>query len=130
MISKRRYSKQRECILNALQSTKSHPSANMVYDMVREEIPNISLGTVYRNLAELVSEGLILKIDAGDGMEHYDGYNKPHYHMFCKNCRAVTDIEIEYHAHMDEMAAEESGGEIEYHSAIFAGTCKKCKKIN
>ncbi len=129
MMQKRRYSKQRECILNALQKTKSHPSANTIYDMVREEIPNISLGTVYRNLAQLVAEGMILKIDAGDGMEHYDGYNSPHYHMFCKCCKSVSDIEIQYHADLDEAAAKSSGGEIEYHNVIFAGTCKNCKKL-
>ena len=130
MIQKRRYSKQREAILNALRSTKSHPSANMVYDMVRVEIPNISLGTVYRNLAELVSTGEVIKIDAGDGMEHYDGYNKPHYHMFCKGCQSVSDIDIEYHIGMDEAAAKESGADIEYHNVVFMGTCKNCKKIN
>ena len=128
MIQKRRYSKQRECILSALRNTKSHPSANMVYDMVRLEIPNISLGTVYRNLSELVAEGEVIKIDAGDGMEHYDGYNKPHYHMFCKGCKSVSDIEIEYHTGMDEAAAKESGAEIEYHNVVFMGICKTCKK--
>ena len=130
MIQKRRYSKQRECILNALRNTKSHPSANMVYDMVRREIPNISLGTVYRNLSELVAEGEVIKIDAGDGMEHYDGYNKPHYHMFCKGCKSVSDIEIEYSAGMDAAAEQKSGAEIEYHNVVFMGTCKTCKKIN
>lgn len=127
MIAKRRYSKQRECILNALRSTKSHPSANMVYDMVRVEIPNISLGTVYRNLSELVAEGEAIKIDAGDGMEHYDGYNKPHYHMFCKGCKSVSDIDIEYNADIDEAAAKGSGADIEYHNVVFMGTCKNCK---
>ncbi len=127
MIPKRRYSKQREAILGALRSTKSHPSANMVYDMVRGEIPNISLGTVYRNLSELVAEGEVIKIDAGDGMEHYDGYNKPHYHMFCKECKSVSDIDIEYSGGMDAAAAKESGAEIEYHNVVFMGVCKNCK---
>lgn len=124
---KRRYSKQRECILNTLRNTKAHPSANVVYDEVRKEIPNISLGTVYRNLAELTADGIILKIDAGDGMEHYDGCIRPHYHMFCKSCRGVSDIEIEYHSEFDKKAEEISGADIETHNVIFIGTCKNCR---
>ncbi len=124
---KRRYSRQRECILNALRSTTSHPSANSVYDEVRKEIPNISLGTVYRNLAELTADGIILKINAGDGVEHYDGCIKPHYHMFCKGCRAVSDVEIEYHPELDKKAEEISGADIETHNVIFIGTCRNCK---
>ena len=108
-------------------NTKSHPTANRIYDMVREEIPNISLGTVYRNLAELSSDGTILKIDAGDGVEHYDGFNLPHYHMFCKGCGSVIDIDIEYNNILDSSAADASGADIEYHSAIFTGICKECK---
>ena len=95
--------------------------------MVRLEIPNISLGTVYRNLAELVAEGEVIKIDAGDGMEHYDGYNKPHYHMFCRGCKSVSDIDMEYSVGMDVAAAKQSGAQIEYHNVVFMGICKKCK---
>lgn len=126
-MQKRRYSKQRECILNALRSTKSHPTANAIYDMVRAEIPNISLGTVYRNLSELSMDGTIIKIAAGDGGEHYDGCNLPHYHMFCKRCGSVSDIDIEYHSVLDSSAAHASGAEVDCHSIVFTGTCKECK---
>ncbi len=126
METKRRYSKQRECILSALKGTKSHPTANSIYDMVRCEIPNISLGTVYRNLAELSCDGTVLKIEAGDGVEHYDGCTLPHYHMFCKSCGSVLDVDIEYQSVLDTSAANASGCKIECHSVIFAGTCKNC----
>ena len=127
MATKRRFSKQRECILEALKNTKSHPSANSIYEMVRQQIPNISLGTVYRNLSELNADGAVLKIDAGDGVEHYDGCNTPHYHLFCKKCNSVSDIELDYNTPLDTAARNASGAEIEYHSVIFAGTCRECK---
>ena len=56
------YSRQREAIVNVLKSTTSHPSAAWIYDRVRIQIPNISLGTVYRNLAALEKEGIVVKV--------------------------------------------------------------------
>jgi len=126
-----RYSRQRECILCALESTKLHPTANWIYDEVRKEISNISLGTVYRNLARLCAEGTILKIDVGDGTERYDFCNMPHYHLHCKSCGKVVDVEIPYVDGIDCRASEENGMEIDYHSLIFYGKCSSCnKKIN
>jgi len=127
MEQKRRYSRQRECILNALRQTKRHPSASVIYDEVRKEIPNISLGTVYRNLAELSTSGEILKIDAGDGTERYDGCANPHYHMICKNCHCVSDIEINYSNALDREVEKLCGAKIDFHSVLFCGTCEKCK---
>lgn len=124
---KRRYSRQRECILEALRKTKRHPSASSIYDEVRQQIPNISLGTVYRNLAELSAGGEILKFDAGDGTERYDGCAEPHYHMICKACHSVIDIEMDYIAELDQKAAELCGAEIAFHSVLFSGICEKCK---
>lgn len=123
---KRRYSRQRECILEALRRTKRHPSASSIYDEVRKEIPNISLGTVYRNLSELSLSGEILKIEAGDGTERYDGNPSQHYHMVCKKCHSVIDIELDYISELDRKVKELSGAEIDYHSVLFSGVCEKC----
>ena len=67
------YSRQREAILQVLRSTDTHPSASAVYNEVRKLIPNISLGTVYRNLAALAEDGSVLSLSVGDGYEHFDG---------------------------------------------------------
>ena len=80
-----RYSQQRENILLNLQGRKDHPTADMVYEGVKEIQPNISLGTVYRNLAFLSESGQIMKISAGVGPEHYDGNPNPHNHFICKS---------------------------------------------
>lgn len=123
-----RYSKQRECILKVLESTVTHPNANWIYNNVREEIPNVSLGTVYRNLSRLCDEGMILKIDIGDGVERYDACIKPHYHLSCKRCGRVCDISAEYDSSVDKMAESENHCSIDYHSLIFWGTCPECTK--
>ena len=89
------YSRQREAILNVLKSTKTHPTANEVYKMVQKEIPNISLGTVYRNLDALNASGNILSISVGSGTTHFDGDNSNHIYLHCKNCQKITDLRFD-----------------------------------
>lgn len=88
------YSRQREAILNVLQSTDTHPTANWIYERVKEQIPNISLGTVYRNLSALAQNGDILSINVGDGFEHFDGDTKTHAHLSCKCCKTIIDAPL------------------------------------
>ena len=121
-----RYSKQRARILEVLRSTTEHPTANWVYDNVRKEIPNISLGTVYRNLSVLCDDGVVIKIDVGDGTERYDAYAEPHYHLHCKKCGCVCDICSQYEDAIDRKAEKESGCRIDYHSLLFNGICPDC----
>lgn len=121
-----RYSRQRACILQILEGTTSHPTANWVYDQVRKEIPNISLGTVYRNLSKLCGDGMALKLDVGDGTERYDACTTPHYHLYCKDCGCVSDIHTEYVAQLDAVAAEENHCRIDFHNLIFCGMCSQC----
>lgn len=120
-----KHSKQREKILEVLKNTKTHPTANEVYEMVREEMPHISLGTVYRNLAFLSEEGSILKLDVGSGTEHFDGDVSDHYHVVCTCCRRLTDIFTHDEA-LNEMAQKHFSGEIKKHSLVFYGTCGDC----
>ena len=89
------YSRQREAILEVLKNSKNHPTAIQVYNEVSKKIPNISLGTVYRNLSKLASEGEILNLSVGDGNEHYDGDVSAHIHLFCTECGKIEDMMIE-----------------------------------
>ncbi len=123
-----RYSKQRESILHILEGTDSHPTAAWVYDKVRQELPNISLGTVYRNLSRLCEEGLVLKLDVGDGTERYDATFAPHYHLFCKKCNCICDIHTDYDEQLNAKAASENGCRIDYHTLLFSGICPDCVK--
>ena len=88
------YSRQREAVLNVLCSTQCHPTAAWIYENVRKVLPNISLGTVYRNLAALSEEGVILSLSVGDGYEHFDGNSAPHAHLHCKRCGKIYDAPL------------------------------------
>ncbi len=122
-----KHSRQRDMIRNYLGSTKEHPTAEMVYNSVREQFPNISLGTVYRNLNLLVSNGEAVKIDCGDGSERFDGRVSPHYHFICHGCGRVLDIEMPSIEHIDTLAGSSFDGDIEGHSVYFYGRCSGCK---
>ena len=122
-----KHSRQREALLDALKSTKTHPTADGLYAQLKQDFPNISLGTVYRNLKMLSDNGTILKLDIGTGVEHYDGFTHEHYHLVCGDCNSVSDIEVNLDS-LDAIAEQASGGEILNHSLIFYGKCKKCKE--
>jgi Fur family peroxide stress response transcriptional regulator len=91
--TKQRYSHQRETILSVVQSTLVHPTADWVYKETRKLIPNISLGTVYRNLNQLVESGRILKLK-DEAMVRYDGNTHQHNHFRCSACGKWYDIEM------------------------------------
>ena len=122
-----KYSRQREVIKEYLASTKEHPTADTVYLHVRKTFPKISLGTVYRNLAILESLGQVRRLSFDTQAEHYDGHTHPHYHMYCKNCGAIIDLELGELSFLDQLAASCCEGRIEEHSIYFYGLCSKCK---
>lgn len=118
------YSKQREAILNVLRSTNSHPTATFVYEKVREIIPNISLGTVYRNLDALSKSGDIANLSVGDGFEHYDADISHHAHLHCRCCGEILDACIKNDILSD--IAIENGFVPESSMYVVNGICKKC----
>ena len=87
-----RYSPKREAILKCLRSTTCHPSAEWVYTQLKPQIPDLSLATVYRNLARFRSEGAVQVIGCVDGEDRYDGNVAPHGHFICRGCGAVIDL--------------------------------------
>jgi Fur family transcriptional regulator, peroxide stress response regulator len=121
-----KYSRQREAIKEFLMSRKDHPTADTVYTNIRQEFPNISLGTVYRNLSLLSDIGEILKISTGEGGDRFDGNTKPHYHFICTECNSVIDLDMKGLEHINELASVNFGGHITGHTAHFYGTCENC----
>ena len=121
-----KYSMQRELIKENLISRYDHPTADMVYNSIRQELPNISLGTVYRNLRFLVEQGDALSLKLGDGREHFDGHIEPHYHFICTGCGEIEDLFMDSLSICKE-AAKHCSGEITGHSTYFYGLCKNCK---
>ena len=125
----KKYSRQREAILKVLCSTDTHPTANQVYDRVRETIPNISLGTVYRNLTLLTEMGEIMKITTGEGADRFDTNVQRHHHFICTSCQSVYDLPGmgNIDSVMDTAAAS-CKGQIDTYRINFYGTCEHCLK--
>lgn len=122
-----KYSRQRETLLEVLKSTTCHPDADWIYLKVREEIPNISLGTVYRNLAKLSADGVIRKIEVGEGSQHFDGDISAHSHLFCSDCGKIIDIFTDYAEMLKGDAEKRTGALITDCSVVFKGICNECK---
>ena len=121
-----KFSRQREAVLVYLRSTKSHPTAEQIYQKVRQEFPKISLGTVYRNLNLLADHGEILRLNCGDGVEHFDAMTEPHNHFICRHCGSVKDLEFFSDSDLASQADVEFPGTIEGHEIYFYGTCEDC----
>ncbi len=121
-----KYSRQRESIKACLMGRKDHPTADALYTSIREQFPNISLGTVYRNLNLLVELGEIRKLSCGDGTDHFDYDTSPHYHYVCKKCGKILDLDMEISGSLEAAARECQKGTVEEHTVFFYGTCCNC----
>ena len=129
-MSIRKRSRQREAILEVLKNTDEHPDACLIYERVRKVIPNISLGTVYRNLAVMSDERDILRLTSDGSSVHYDGNICPHYRAVCRNCGRIEDIFTDFTEELEAFAKKAYKGTIEEHSLIFYGLCSECTKEN
>ena len=119
--------RKRNAILACLQGTTSHPSAEMVYEMLQKEHPDISLATVYRNLARFKSQGLVSSVATVHGVERFDAMTHPHVHFICSGCDAVMDLpQMEIPEDLSAEAEEISGCQIQGCRLTFTGLCEKC----
>jgi Fur family peroxide stress response transcriptional regulator len=122
-------SRQRNAILSFLKTRKDHPTAEVVYLNVKTEFPNISLGTVYRNLTQLSDSGVIRRLSYGElGVDHFDADISQHHHFICDNCKCVLDLEMEPITFLDEEANKNFSGCILGHNIYFHGVCPDCIK--
>ena len=121
-------SKQRDAIKSFLMTRYDHPTAETVYLNVKKDFPNISLGTVYRNLSLLSEIGENQKLSTGIGPDRFDGTPAPHYHFICNQCGSVLDLDVTGLDHINVLASQNFDGEIEGHLIYFYGKCPDCKK--
>ena len=115
---------QRTEILKYLRSKRHHCSAVQIYDAVRKVIPNISLGTVYRNLGNLLEQGEIISVEAVDKCIYYDGFIEDHAHFVCNGCKEIYDFPIELEKRTSIINA---GFSVDSERVIYYGTCAKCQ---
>ena len=123
----RRYSRQREAILTHLKGRCDHPSADQVYADLRETLPNLSLGTVYRNLNALSGSGDVLRFTV-NGKEHFDGNITPHSHFICLNCGAILDIFDATQNKVKAQMEKELGCFVSGVQILVYGKCNACSK--
>ena len=125
-----KYSRQRESIKHYLMTTREHPTADAVYMHVKKDFPNISLGTVYRNLNLLTDIGEASKDLYPDGGDRFDGRIEPHNHFLCTKCGRLLDLELDMNSieEVNRLAAENFDGIITSSSTLFYGECSDCIK--
>ena len=122
----RNYSKKREAILAKIRSTNSHPTAEWVYRELKDDIPDLSLGTVYRNIGIFKEAGDIVSVGTVDGQERFDGNPLPHGHFVCTACNAVIDF-MDFSEHPEAAASlEQTGCQVSRVELTAYGTCKQC----
>ena len=119
--------KQRRAILEVLRSTDRHPDAYWIYETVRQKIPNISLGTIYRTLKVLCDAGLARELNYGDQLSRYDGNVSHHGHVTCLRCGRIADVRIPPDGDFTQVAEQDSGFQIKAFRVEFEGLCPECR---
>lgn len=119
--------RKRNAILACLQNTDTHPSADMVHEMLQAEHPDISLATVYRNLSRFKTQGMIQSLGMIHGIERFDANTRPHVHFVCNCCSAVMDLhQMDAPQRLCGEAAQYIGGQVDSCQLMFFGTCRAC----
>ena len=123
-----KYSVQRQTILEDVKARHDHPTAEMIYASVRKKLPNISLGTVYRNLNQLVEYGTIKKITTRQGGDRFDDKTEDHAHVHCTICNQLFDLSYESLHAIGRTIEDETGYHISFYDIVFRGICHECQK--
>ena len=128
----KKYSKQRELILDSLRKRKDHPTAERLYLDLKNEMPELGIATVYRNLSDLCEEGQIIKIKTLSGPDRFDGNIMPHIHFQCLECNEIQDIFLDEcdNDKLNEKLKEFAkmiNAEVTSSKILLKGTCEKCK---
>ena len=124
---RRRHTPQRQVILEELQGLRSHPTAAELYAVVRDRLPRISLGTVYRNLEVLCEDGFARRLTLAGRDARYDGDMAPHDHVRCTSCGVLHDLPSEQAASRPAVPAEIAGFRIEGYRLEYHGLCPDCR---
>ncbi len=119
---------QRRVILEELRKVTSHPTAEEIYAMVRQRLPRVSLGTVYRNLEILSEGGEVLKLETAGRRKRFDGKPQSHYHIRCVACGRVDDVPVKFSGQLEKKLRKLSDYQVTGHSLEFQGICPACGK--
>ncbi len=121
--------RKRDAILSYLRHSDQHPSAETIYAELKKEIPDLSLGTVYRNIALFKQKGLIQSLGNVNGVERFDATVVPHVHFICSTCGEIRDLnQLNVPELLCNKAASEAGAVVEQCMLTFYGTCSECSR--
>ncbi len=120
-----RVTRQRVAIYEYLRSTDSHPTAEQVYGAVRDQLPRVSLATVYSGIDSLVGIGLVRKIARGTSPARFDGGTDEHAHFRCSACDAIRDVPM---PSLPPMATGVNVGEVVGVNVEYVGVCRPCTR--
>lgn len=121
---------QRQLVIAAVRFLANHPTAEEVYDRITMEYPDISKGTVYRNLNSLVESGLLGKVSVPSGADRFDHILSKHYHIKCTNCGNFMNVEdLDYFYDLDQKVGAVTSYKMEHHDIVFSGLCPECQKL-
>ena len=122
-----RFSKKRQAIYDCLSGTTSHPTADWIYHQLHTDYPDLSLGTVYRNLSQCKQRGEIISVGFVGGFERFDARVTPHEHLICRDCGSVEDVfDLKLPEDLDRQVSDETGAQIDSHALVFYGRCAAC----
>ena len=124
----RRHTIQKELVLNAVRSLRSHVTAEEVYKHIIKKHPSVGKGTVYRNLNVLSDEGEILKVEIPNGSDRFDFTLDEHYHVKCVGCGNVFDVDMEALPDLKKQIHDTHGIKFLGYDILFKGICMECQK--
>ena len=124
-----KYSRKREAILRFMHASGEHPSAEDVYSSLKQEFPDLSLGTVYRNLSKFKETGQIISVGSINGQERFDAKTHTHAHFVCESCGRVLDVNVpDLPEFVCDEAAADVCGKVTGYTLTFYGRCDTCSK--
>jgi len=124
---KARNTKQLEVVWQAVKDDTSHPTADQIYAKVRKRLPNVSLGTVYRNLQKLVADAKLQVLMLGR-LQRFDPLVKRHQHFICQKCGQVFDVLVDKESEIRPVKLPHAGFQVNSHQVAFYGACKRCAR--
>lgn len=127
-MSRMRNTVQRDLVLQTVRSMTCHPTAEQVYQVIVQKHPTVSKGTVYRNLSLLAQIGLIRRVEVPNSADRFDFQMQKHYHILCKRCSRVYDVDMAYLDDIGDHIRDMHGFSIDEHDIAFKGVCPHCRE--
>ena len=126
-MKQQRNTRQRQLVLDVVRGRRDHPTAEQIYQSVREQNAHVSRGTVYRNLNLLCDNREIYRVVMSNS-DRFDLRIDPHYHMHCLVCDSVVDVPYAYDCAYDETLEQETGYRVLCHHMVVEGVCPDCQR--